>query len=164
MLRKMLLVIVLTESDDIAMSTSTQTNHNNSISLSQPLAAANSMNTIPSPSFVTSPMPVMPIIGAICATASRRSYKDIAGDNALKLRRMEREQIMCGVLEWLFPGFDDASSIFTTCRTPVRSILGLGSTSWCTTSISSSSRPLLIGTTCWWSSIPIFGTRPGMST
>ena len=33
--------------------------------------------------------------------------RDIASMDALTLRRMEREQIMLSVLEWLFPGFDE---------------------------------------------------------
>jgi len=44
--------------------------------------------------------------------------KDIASDDPLKLRRMEREQIMRSVLEWLFPGFDDASSMLANLPSP----------------------------------------------
>jgi hypothetical protein len=64
---------------------------------------------------------------AYAAYAQHRSYlrdrqsalqRDIAADDALRLRRMEREQIMRGVLEWLFPGFDDASSFLATLPSP----------------------------------------------
>ncbi len=42
------------------------------------------------------------------AAALRRQ---IAADDALYLRRLEREQVMRLVLTWLFPGFDDAASV-----------------------------------------------------
>jgi hypothetical protein len=41
--------------------------------------------------------------------AARR--RQIAADDALHLRRLEREQVMRLVLTWLFPGFDDAASV-----------------------------------------------------
>lgn len=37
--------------------------------------------------------------------------RQIAADDTLHLRRLEREQIMRLVLSWLFPGFDDASLV-----------------------------------------------------
>jgi hypothetical protein len=37
--------------------------------------------------------------------------RQIAAEDALHLRRLEREQIMRLVLSWLFPGFDDASAV-----------------------------------------------------
>ena len=42
------------------------------------------------------------------AAALRRH---IVADDALHLRRLEREQVMRLVLTWLFPGFDDAASV-----------------------------------------------------
>lgn len=37
--------------------------------------------------------------------------RQIAAEDALHLRRLEREQVMRLVLSWLFPGFDDASAV-----------------------------------------------------
>jgi hypothetical protein len=48
-------------------------------------------------------------------TALQRSIADI---DALTLRKLEREQIMLAVLEWLFPGFDQASDVLTGADTP----------------------------------------------
>ena len=57
---------------------------------------------------------------ATVADGQRRAYlrdraatlrRQIAADDPLRLRRMEREQVMRMVLSWLFPGFDDASSV-----------------------------------------------------
>ncbi|SOE87009.1 hypothetical protein SAMN05446935_7555 [Burkholderia sp. YR290] len=59
--------------------------------------------------------------------AQHRSYlrdrqsallKEIAADDAVMLRRREKEQIMRAVLEWLFPGFDDAASVLTSLPSP----------------------------------------------
>ncbi len=59
--------------------------------------------------------------------AQHRSYlrerqgilqKDIAADDPVRLRRMEREAIMRSVLEWLFPGFEDASSVLASLPSP----------------------------------------------
>src|SRR5205807_1992299 len=36
---------------------------------------------------------------------------EINNTDALTLRRLEREQVMRATLEWLFPGFGDASSV-----------------------------------------------------
>ena len=44
--------------------------------------------------------------------------KQIAGDDPVRLRRMEREAIMRSVLEWLFPGFEDASSVLANLPSP----------------------------------------------
>lgn len=44
--------------------------------------------------------------------------RDIATTDALTLRKMEREQIMRAVLEWLFPGFNDANSVLTNAQNP----------------------------------------------
>jgi hypothetical protein len=44
--------------------------------------------------------------------------KDIAADDPVRLRRMEREAIMRSVLEWLFPGFEDASSVLASLPSP----------------------------------------------
>ena len=44
--------------------------------------------------------------------------KDIAADDPVRLRRMEREAIMRTVLEWLFPGFEDASSVLASLPSP----------------------------------------------
>jgi hypothetical protein len=44
--------------------------------------------------------------------------QQIDSGDALTLRRLEREQIMRLVLEWLFPGFDDASSILEALPSP----------------------------------------------
>ena len=59
--------------------------------------------------------------------AQHRSYlrdrlsmlqRDIAADDTVRLRRMEREAIMRTVLEWLFPGFEDASSVLASLPSP----------------------------------------------
>jgi hypothetical protein len=59
--------------------------------------------------------------------AQHRSYlrerqgilqKDIAADDPVRLRRMEREAIMRTVLDWLFPGFEDASSVLANLPSP----------------------------------------------
>jgi hypothetical protein len=59
--------------------------------------------------------------------AQHRSYlrdrlsmlqRDIAADDPVRLRRMEREAIMRTVLEWLFPGFKDASSVLASLPSP----------------------------------------------
>ncbi len=42
----------------------------------------------------------------------------IAADDALTLRRREREEIMRLVLSWLFPGFDDAGSVLVNLPDP----------------------------------------------
>ena len=42
----------------------------------------------------------------------------IAADDALTLRRREREEIMRSVLSWLFPGFDDANSVLNNLGNP----------------------------------------------
>lgn len=64
---------------------------------------------------------------AAAQAAQHRSYlrerqaalqKQIAGDDPVRLRRMEREAIMRSVLEWLFPGFQDASSILANLPSP----------------------------------------------
>jgi len=44
--------------------------------------------------------------------------KAIAADDTVKLRRMEREAIMRAVLEWLFPGFEDANSVLVNLPSP----------------------------------------------
>src|SRR5262249_29171378 len=44
--------------------------------------------------------------------------KEIASDDPVRLRRMERESIMRLVLEWLFPGFEDASSVLSGLPSP----------------------------------------------
>ncbi len=44
--------------------------------------------------------------------------KDIAADDTVRLRRMEREAIMRSVLEWLFPGFENASSVLASLPSP----------------------------------------------
>ncbi len=44
--------------------------------------------------------------------------KDIAADDPIRLRRMEREAVMRSVLEWLFPGFEDASSVLASLPSP----------------------------------------------
>jgi hypothetical protein len=44
--------------------------------------------------------------------------KAIAGDDPVKLRRMEREAVMRAVLEWLFPGFEDANSVLVNLPSP----------------------------------------------
>jgi len=64
---------------------------------------------------------------AVARAAQHRSYlrdrqaalqKQIAGDDPVRLRRMEREAIMRSVLEWLFPGFQDASSVLANLPPP----------------------------------------------
>jgi hypothetical protein len=59
--------------------------------------------------------------------AQHRSYlrdrqialqKEIAADNPVRLRRLEREAIMYSVLDWLFPGFEDASSVLASLPSP----------------------------------------------
>jgi GH18 family chitinase len=64
---------------------------------------------------------------AAAAAAQHRSYlrdrqsalqRAIAADDPLRLRRMEREAVMRLVLEWLFPGFEDASSVLATLPSP----------------------------------------------
>jgi hypothetical protein len=64
---------------------------------------------------------------AAARSAQHRSYlrerqgalqKQIAGDDPVRLRRMEREAIMRSVLEWLFPGFQDASSVLANLPSP----------------------------------------------
>jgi hypothetical protein len=64
---------------------------------------------------------------AAAKAAQHRSYlrerqgalqKQIAGDDPVRLRRMEREAIMRSVLEWLFPGFQDASSVLANLPSP----------------------------------------------
>jgi hypothetical protein len=64
---------------------------------------------------------------AAARAAQHRSYlrdrqaalqREIAGDDAVRLRRMEREAIMRCVLEWLFPGFQDASSVLANLPAP----------------------------------------------
>jgi hypothetical protein len=64
---------------------------------------------------------------AAARSAQHRSYlrerqgalqKQIAADDPVRLRRMEREAIMRCVLEWLFPGFQDASSILASLPSP----------------------------------------------
>lgn len=44
--------------------------------------------------------------------------KDIAAEDPVRLRRMEREAIMRSVLEWLFPGFEDANSVLASLPSP----------------------------------------------
>jgi hypothetical protein len=44
--------------------------------------------------------------------------RQIAAEDALHLRRLEREQIMRLVLSWLFPGFDDAASVLGSVDDP----------------------------------------------
>jgi hypothetical protein len=65
--------------------------------------------------------------GSAARAAQHRSYlrerqgalqKQIAGDDPVRLRRMEREAIMRSVLEWLFPGFQDASSVLANLPSP----------------------------------------------
>jgi hypothetical protein len=64
---------------------------------------------------------------ATAKAAQHRSYlrerqaglqKQISGDDPVRLRRMEREAIMRSVLEWLFPGFQDASSVLANLPSP----------------------------------------------
>jgi len=64
---------------------------------------------------------------AAAKAAQHRSYlrerqaalqKQITGDDPVRLRRMEREAIMRSVLEWLFPGFQDASSVLANLPSP----------------------------------------------
>jgi hypothetical protein len=64
---------------------------------------------------------------AAARAAQHRSYlrerqgalqKQIAGDDPVRLRRTEREAIMRSVLEWLFPGFQDASSVLANLPSP----------------------------------------------
>ena len=64
---------------------------------------------------------------AAARAAQHRSYlrerqgalqKQINGDDLVQLRRMEREAIMRSVLEWLFPGFQDASSVLANLPSP----------------------------------------------
>jgi len=64
---------------------------------------------------------------ATALNAKHRSYirdrqaalqRQIAGDDPARLRRMEREAIMRSVLEWLFPGFQDASSVLANLPSP----------------------------------------------
>jgi hypothetical protein len=64
---------------------------------------------------------------AMARAAQHRSYlrdrqsalqKQIASDDPVRLRRMEREAIMRSVLEWLFPGFQDASSVLANLPAP----------------------------------------------
>jgi hypothetical protein len=59
--------------------------------------------------------------------AQHRSYlrdrqialqKEIAADDPVRLRRLEREAIMYSVLDWLFPGFEDASSVLASLPSP----------------------------------------------
>ena len=76
------------------------------------------------------------ISDAASATYARhRSYlrdrqsvllKDVAADDTLRLRRLEREQIMRCVLDWLFPGFQDARSNVSNLPSPG----SLDPTSW----------------------------------
>lgn len=65
--------------------------------------------------------------GASARAAQHRSYlrerqnalqKQIAGDNPVTLRRMEKEAIMFSVLQWLFPGFQDATSVLASLPPP----------------------------------------------
>jgi hypothetical protein len=44
--------------------------------------------------------------------------KQIAADDPVRLRRLEREAIMFSVLDWLFPGFEDASSVLASLPSP----------------------------------------------
>lgn len=44
--------------------------------------------------------------------------QQVGGDDALTLRRHEREEIMRLVLSWLFPGFDDANSVLNNLPNP----------------------------------------------
>jgi hypothetical protein len=50
--------------------------------------------------------------------------KDISNDDPIRLRRMEREAIMRSVLEWLFPGFGNASSVLSDLPVPASEDLG----------------------------------------
>ena len=44
--------------------------------------------------------------------------KDVSADDTLRLRRLEREQIMRCVLDWLFPGFQDARNKVSNLSNP----------------------------------------------
>lgn len=72
---------------------------------------------------------------ALVQDAQHRAYlrdragtlrRQIAADNTLHLRRLEREQVMRLVLSWLFPGFDDAASVLGSIDDPG----GLDASTW----------------------------------
>jgi hypothetical protein len=61
------------------------------------------------------------------AAALHRSYlrdrqavlqKDVNNDDPVRLRRMERESVMRAVLEWMFPGFENSSSVLAGLPSP----------------------------------------------
>jgi hypothetical protein len=68
------------------------------------------------------------IRGAASASdALHRSYlrdrqaalqREVAADDAIRLRRLEREAVMRAVLAWLFPGFEDGSSVLSSLPSP----------------------------------------------
>lgn len=64
---------------------------------------------------------------ASASNALHRSYlndrqaalqRELGADDTIRLRRLEREAIMRAVLDWLFPGFEDANSVLSNLPSP----------------------------------------------